>query len=238
MQLQSYSSNSIKATLVVLEQEQIQNYDLSLRDRWSLGRATDKSTPDISLKSKIAGRQHGEFFYVEDQLFYSDRGSVNGTFYNGKKISPGLSGRSNPIMINDGDILRIDYDDLSVPDVRGVWMLFVAGEIQGQWTYYSLVGKSEIIIGNDCELCDIILPRSYISSQQTKIILQGGNYFVSDCDSIKGTWLNGEKLTRTTKLQNKDYIVICDCLFLFTGNGFIYNDRVAFSNCHGLGNMP
>lgn len=97
-------------TICVRERGRAKHYSLEGRERWSLGRATPENKPDIPLKSAIAGRTHGEFLILDGQLFYVDRGSVNGTYLNEKKISGGLKGRANPVLLCDGDELRIDGD--------------------------------------------------------------------------------------------------------------------------------
>lgn len=228
MQTQPFSSNSKLTTLVILEQGEVQTINLGLQNHWTLGRTSDQSFPNIPLRSPIVSQKHGEFFYVEDQLFYVDKGSKNGTFHNGKKITPGLGGRTNPVMINNRDILRIDYEDLRTPDARGVWMLIITDSIEGNWVYYSLSDRDKTVIGRNAEVCDIVQPLPYISSQHAKITALNSNYYISDCDSLEGTWLNGKKLTSAVILKDKDYISICNCHFIFTCNsirtGLIYNN--------------
>lgn len=109
-----------KITLHVREFGKMKRFVLDERERWSLGRATAENKPDISLKSQIAGRSHGEFLLVDGQLFYIDKGSVNGTFHNGKKLAAGLRGRANPVLLSDGDVLQIDFDNLDTPDAENV----------------------------------------------------------------------------------------------------------------------
>lgn len=224
MQTQSFKQKSISTTLIILEEGQVRTVNLNSREHWTLGRESAETTPNIPLKSIIASRKHGEFFFIEDQLFYVDQGSYNGTFHNGKKITPGLGGRANPIMIDDGDVLRIDYEDLSTPDERGVWMQVISGDVDGNWVYYPLTGK-EITIGRDSRTCDIVQNLPYVSSQHAKINKLDDNYYISDCNSQGGTYLNGEKVTQPMLLRDKDSISICNCHFIFTDVGLIYNDK-------------
>ena len=114
------SSHGGKITLYVRELGRTKRFALEEREKWSLGRATPENKPDIPLKSQIAGRSHGEFLLVDGQLFYIDRGSVNGTFHNGKKLAAGLRGRANPVLVSDGDVLQIDCDNLDTPDKENV----------------------------------------------------------------------------------------------------------------------
>lgn len=113
-------------TIIIMENGKARYYGLGAQARMTIGRATAQNAPDIPLTSPIAGRNHGEFVYISNQWFYCDKGSRNGTFYNGKKINAGLNGRVRPVMLQDGDVLRIDYDDLNTPDSRGVKITFVA----------------------------------------------------------------------------------------------------------------
>lgn len=117
--------------LIVFERGEVCRIRLDSRARWTLGRETPENTPDIPLRSAIAGRTHGEFVHVGNGWFYCDGGSLNGTFYNGKKLVSGR--RVRPVRLHSGDVLRIDYSDLSTPDSRGVWMLFTTEQMLGEW---------------------------------------------------------------------------------------------------------
>lgn len=225
MQTTSFESVSSELSLVVLEQGEIKSYPLGFHEKLTIGRATPVSNPDIPLSSPIAGRSHGEFLVIEDQLFYCDKGSKNGTFYNGRKIKQGINKQINPIMLNSGDVLRIDYEDLSRPDPRGVWMLITSNAIQGEWRVLSLADREETTIGRNRLSCDIILPRSYISNKHALVTHLNGNYYVSDCGSMDGTWLNGKRIETAILLREKDCFSICDFHFIFTGDSLIYNSK-------------
>lgn len=106
--------------LVVQEAGKTRCYSLDNGEKWLLGRETPENKPDIPLKSEIAGRRHGEFLRISDQLFFVDRGSINGTFYNGEKLKKGFRGRANLKLLNDGDVLRIDCGNPDMPDPRSV----------------------------------------------------------------------------------------------------------------------
>lgn len=212
-------------SLVVLEQGKIKSYRLSFTEKLTIGRATPVSNPDIPLSSPIAGRSHGEFLMIENQLFYCDKGSKNGTFYNGNRIKQGIKKQISPIMLSSGDILRIDYEDLSRPDPRGVWMLITSNAIQGEWSVLSLADREETSIGRNSASCDIVLPRSYISNKHTLVTHLNGSYYVSDCGSMDGTWLNGKRIENATLLREKDCFLICDFHFIFTGNSLVYNSK-------------
>lgn len=225
METEQFQPASDQINLVVLEQGTVRCYGLDSRNRWTLGRVTKQNTPDIPITSPIASRKHGEFIMIDGQWFYCDQGSLNGTLYNGAKIQSGLNRRVRPIMLENGDILRIDRNEANKTDPRGVWMLFSTKSISGQWRYYPFAGKSSVRIGRYVDRCDLVQPLAYVSSVHAQITLREGDYFVSDCGSTAGTWLNGEEVRAPARLREKDRISICDCHFIFVGHGLIYNDR-------------
>lgn len=114
-----------EATLLIVDcDKKIRLCDLTKKKKWFFGRETSSVHPDIPVKSGIVSRDHGEFVCTEGQWFYIDHGGKNGTFINGEKISGGKGKRQYPVLLNDGDMLRVDYSDLSDPDGRGVFILY------------------------------------------------------------------------------------------------------------------
>lgn len=222
MKTTPYLSKTGKATLVVLEERKIRNYDLGKRHKWTFGRECPENYPDIAVYSPIVGRKHGEFLCINEEWFYIDQGSRNGTWHNGKKISLGLNGKVRPVMLNDGDILRVDADNLDTPDGRGIWIFFTTTNIAGTWENYSFLGKDKITVGRDEDCCDIVINRPYISAKHMLVTFEDGNYAVSDCGSLAGTYLNGVCVEQKKYLREKDRISICDCHFIFTGMGMLY----------------
>lgn len=209
--------------LVVLEQGQVRHYELEGKKRWAIGRTVTGNIPDIPLSSSIASRIHGEIALVDNEWFYFDLGSLNGTLYNGAKIKKGMNGRVSPVMLKSGDVLQIDRRNADKADPRGVWMLFSTESIPGEWSYYSLSGRDTTVIGRDASRCDLVQPLAYISAQHTKITCVNGKYYVMDCGSTAGTWLNGKAVNTPVHLKEKDRISLCDCHFIYTGNGLVYN---------------
>lgn len=209
------------AILVLLEMETVKSFSLNSQTQWAIGRSCPENFPDIPLQSPIAGRNQGQLQCINGQWFFVDGKSLNGTFYNGQKIVAGLNGKLQSVALSSGDILRVDNSNLATPDPRGVWMLFTEDYVNGEWVMYSL-GENTTIIGKDPSKCQIVQPLPYISSQHVKITYLNGNYYISDCNSKSGTWLNGERVKRIRKLQEKDKISLYDCFFIFTGKSLLY----------------
>ena len=225
MDTTQFLSASNQINLVVLEHGQVCCYSIGSRNRWTLGRSTERNAPDIPLTSPIVSRTHGEFVMIDGQWFYCDLGSRNGTLYNGAKIRRGLNGRVCPVMLENGDVLRIDRSKADGAGTRGVWILFSTESISGRWSYFSFAGKSSMHIGRDRAQCDLVQPLTSVSPMHARIVLREGNYYLSDCGSKLGTWLNGAQVRAPTRLREKDRISICGCHFIFTGDGLVYNDR-------------
>lgn len=233
MQTIAFSSVQSDATLVILEDGKVRSYSLKNKNNWTIGRPTDENNPDIPLYSKIAGRKHAELKGLGADWFYIDKGSINGTYYNGSKIKTGINGSITPVPLNNGDVLRIDSDNLNYPDSRGVWMLFTTDNVMGEWCNYSLNNR-EVIIGRNQKKCDIAIDLPYISEQHCKITYLKNKYYLSDCDSMAGTWLNNKKIKSATVLKEKDKISLCDKHFIFTGNSLVYTKfrKSDIKNCN------
>ena len=114
----------MKDLLIIEENSQIKEWILDGKEYCVLGRLTPGNEPDIQSDSPIVSRQHGQFIKINDQWFYTDLGSLNGTFYNGKKIKTGMNGKMKPVMLSDGDELRIDTDYINGTDLRHVIIRF------------------------------------------------------------------------------------------------------------------
>lgn len=226
MQTQRYIAQTSGASLIVLEDDQIRVFSLDARPEWTIGRyAPDvPNTPDILFTSRIVSREHGWIRNIDDQWFFVDNPkNLNGTFHNGVKVPRPKTGTKTPIMLESGDVLRIDNEDLNHVSAQGVLMLFTTATIKGTWTTYQLE-KQTTFIGRD-ESCDIVEPLPYISAKHAKISLVNGNYYLSDCNSSAGTYLNGQEVKSSTQLREKDYISLCDCSYFFLGDKLLYARR-------------
>lgn len=225
--------------LVVLERGRIRHYELEGKSRWVIGRIVTGNIPDIPLASSIASRIHGEITLVDNEWFYFDSmDNLNGTLYNGVRIKKGLNDRVCPVMLKSGDVLQIDDINANKADPRGVWMLFSTENIPGEWAYYPLSGQDTTVIGRDAARCDLVQPLAYISAQHAKITYVDGKFYVSDCGSTAGTWLNGTAVNAPVCLKEKDRISLCDCHFIYTGSGLVYNRRnMSEANTRPQGNI-
>lgn len=217
-----YIPKSTGATLIVLEQDNIRVFRLDEQESWSVGRnSREEQSPDISFDSLIVSRSHAVFRYSRGRWGYVDNPrNTNGTFLNGKKLEK--TGRL--VELKDGDILRIDNEDLEQARRDGVLMLFTTRPGRGTWSVLPLGGKKEITIGRSAD-CDLVEPLPYVSARQAKIDLVRGKYYISDCGSMSGTFLNGRAVSGSQPLREKDYISFGDCHILFLDGRLLYQKR-------------
>jgi pSer/pThr/pTyr-binding forkhead associated (FHA) protein len=66
-------------------------------------------------------------------------------------------------------------------------------------------------LGLDINLCD----DSLISSEHAKIFIDKDGYFIKDLNSVRGTYLNREKIIERTKLTYGDLITIGKTILQF-----------------------
>lgn len=77
-------------------------YALSVRRPTSLGRiaGTRKDVSYIVIPETTVGRRHATVEYKDDSFWVQDRGSVNGTFVNGRQVR-------RPLRLKHGDVIRV-----------------------------------------------------------------------------------------------------------------------------------
>jgi len=81
---------------------------------------------------------------------------------------------------------------------------FISGKYQGG--EFPLPEEGEIVIGRSSDL-DMVLVEDMVSRRHAKFIMTGGELYLQDLGSTNGSFVNGEKVTRT-KLKEGDRILI------------------------------
>ena len=123
------SSDSI--TLLLLEEQQLKAYHFKGKNRIMYGRKTLDSKPDVPSNSAAVGREHGLFMRINDTWFYCDRGSINGSYINRKKVKTGINGRMAPIILEDGAAVKVTRKENAFSPES--MLLFMTGEEEQQW---------------------------------------------------------------------------------------------------------
>lgn len=163
METMPYLAIRSAASLIVLERGFVRNYPLDAKNLWRIGRKNPETENDIELESKIVSRKHGYIQNIDGEWYYVESGSLNGTYYNGKKIAMNENSEYEAVKLSNGDILRVDSDNLENPEERGVLLIFTTEGIGNQWKTITL-RKAETVFGRNAE-CDVTIPLSYISAR-------------------------------------------------------------------------
>ena len=143
--------NKISNMLIMIENGQLSTYPLDDKLSWEVGRPSKDNSPDIKLYSATASRKHGRFENKDGVWFYIDYNGKNGTVYKGKKISQGLNGRLNPILLNDGDIFVFGGGEEAVIDAKTIWAMFTTKQYAGEWRTLDTKGYSDLIVTDETD---------------------------------------------------------------------------------------
>jgi hypothetical protein len=95
----------------------------------------------------------------------------------------------------------------SPPDTRSKKLYalkFISGKYQGG--EFPMPEEGEIVIGRSSDL-DMVLVEDMVSRRHAKFIMSAGELYLQDLGSTNGSFVNGEKVTRT-KLNEGDRILI------------------------------
>lgn len=191
-----------------------------------MGRVSSSETPEIPLKSSIASRHHGEFYEINGNYFYRDLHSTNGTYVNNRKLMPeGHNIYADHRMV-DGDVIRIDHGDLLHPHPDATLLIFSTtcpDDMVWEQVKLDPADDSEICIGRGGSNTDINLKNKLVSQNHAIFRNWNNAWFIEDCNSTNGVYLNNIRLTQPTKLNLLDVVRIADYNFIFVGNRLIYN---------------
>lgn len=100
-------------------------------------------------------------------------------------------------------------------------MLFSTEYNGVNWHVFPLINEKHYI-GRNYKECDIIMPLSYVSRVHACISHEADKYYIEDCNSMAGTWINDLRVTDKTELKEKTVISICDCRLIFSFGKIIY----------------
>ena len=222
---QYYKSAEAKpATLFVLD-AQLKPRIIKLKGHMTIGADYPGNDVDIRIMSDITSGRHGEFIYEDsdDSYYYIDNNSLNGTYINGKKLSPYNKRGSMAFRLSDGDILRIDRSNLNNPHRQSVLMVFSRSiELEDKWDVCTINKNSNITIGRD-ENCTICLDDLMASRRHALISFDNAGPVLYDTDSQNGIYVNGKLVQGNCILYNHDVIRIANTTLIIIGDRILYN---------------
>ena len=141
-----------------------------LRDPLTIGR---HPTNHIVIDIPTVSAEHAVIEYVGGQYRLTDRGSRNGTFVNGQRITA--------YDLQDGDVIRIG-------DTRGnsVSLTYYTGQARQSASFETLdlAAYDQLTIGRDAT-CDLTLPSPLVSRHQARLERSGAAHILIDLDNLQ-----------------------------------------------------
>ena len=209
-----------EARLVVIEKDVLFTAVLAAENH--IGRVSSSFQPDIPLNSPIASRRHGVISLKTDGYYYTDCGSTNGTYVNGRCCRSDESGIFS-VKLQDYDIIRITSDqDAFLPD--SVLMIFRAHGQQGEEWRELVPSRNayEIGIGRSRDH-NIALADAAVSRNHASFFRSNGNWAVIDHGSTNGVYVNNARISAPVYVFPHDCIRIAGNIFVLCDNKFWYS---------------
>ena len=181
---------------------------------------------DITILSGIVSKTHGYFDCLGDSIGICDNNSTNGIIINDVLYGAIAGDTVKKHILHDGDIIRIDAADGSRAESKGVIMIYTRQRNKGIWKSYPVAPGNNVFIGRDKDN-QISLQSLQISRRHAVVSVQGGNTFIFDNNSANGTFVNGERVIKVAKLNERDVIYIANTLLLYANGVLLYKSEVS-----------
>lgn len=207
---------------------------LLLRKQLTLiGREVDN---DIVLEDERISRHHAEIRMDHGVAVLLDYGSMNGTLINRQMVTQpiplkpedivDLGTRSYRFLLIEGPFATFDDETSRMPVAGGMnrrqtlppvgppTLVAINGELMGaRWELL----ESVTTIGRDAS-CQIRLPDSTVSRRHAQVVRQTDGYYASDVESINGTKVNVDVLTKPHRLQHGDLLHVGEVALRFVSS--------------------
>jgi len=189
------------------------------------GLSVGRENTDLIIHSSIVSRRHGVFFVNDGKCWYRDCNSRNGTYVNGAKLKKYDDNWSEPVMLQDGDILKIDRSEASESHPEAVEILF-RYSCQGDdiWKTFDFDGTEEVRLGRQNDN-DIVINNFSVSRNHALLKKFDDQWVVIDCESKNGVSLNKSQVEEYAELNKFDMIKISQTTFIFLENKLVYNEQ-------------
>ncbi len=189
-----------------------------------LGRKTDSNPVDIDMQCDFVSRQHGEFAFDNEGVYYIDTRSTNGTYYNGKKVTPGIKQ-----YLSDGDTLHIFNGNPST--TADFTCLIFSTNYPKKWesTVIEISDDvAEINIGRVGKR-NLLMNDAVVSANHASFFIAKSGWAVIDHDSTNGVYLNNTRINQPQYIRVGDCIRVANINFIYTGKTFIYQRNTVTS---------
>jgi pSer/pThr/pTyr-binding forkhead associated (FHA) protein len=165
---------------------------------WTIG-----SDPecDLVVDKPTVSRRHCRLSRSGNGYLLEDLGSSNGTFVNGEPIHTSRS-------VTRADTITLGLTALMPWPVEEAWAEPAAvtiGPELGVTTPELTFDKPSMLIGRNPD-CDLVIDRPMVSGRHARLARQGEAVLIEDLGSSNGTFVNGQRIDRNTRLTDGDLI--------------------------------
>lgn len=206
-----------RGSLIILIQGQVSTERL-MSDQNVIGRVSNNNDVHVMLDSPVVSRIHGTIFKKDNQYFYVDAGSTNGTFVDGKYYQ----GNGAAAPLSEGSVIEIR----SRNEQFGVLMIFSMFDYSRQkWNVRYLEDgmTNQVYIGRLVGPRDISIPSVQMSRQHGVFNRVNGRWVYQDLNSKNGTFINRAIVRGPVALNEKDILQVVNIKIIYTRGMLIYN---------------
>ncbi|MDR1060782.1 MAG: FHA domain-containing protein, partial [Clostridiales bacterium] len=184
---------------------------------------------DVVLDSPIASNFHGALVFEagpggsgdgDGGVYIIDKNSTNGIYVNGARVS----GKAR---LRPGDAVTFESERArqAARGEHGAVMTLNAsraGAGPGVWSSAKIGGRP-LTVGRDAS-CDIALSQASVSRLHARISAEGGRrFFIQDCGSTNGVYVNGARVSGRRELADRDAIFVGSARLVYAGGVVHYN---------------
>ncbi|MEM6269658.1 MAG: FHA domain-containing protein [Bacteroidota bacterium] len=185
-----------------------QRIELRKGENTAITLGANPTAVDVHLAHDLISRTHAQVLVDADGMVYViDQKSTNGTFLNGKRLSP-----HSPYLIDTADkvtlagkqvaSLSIETGDATPPPPS-------PPPPNGRPSLLQLLQeKKKVVVGRGKD-CDLVIDMPTISRKHAAFRLgSGGAIALTDLNSTNGTYVNGRRISGTVTVAASDVIVV------------------------------
>ena len=185
-----------------------------------LGR--DPGKCEIVIPFAWVSRVHGKFLLKGEKVFFADADSLNGTILDVDGYRRFINGNKEYCELHNGNILRIQSEQSNAGN--SVMLLYVNRNDAGVWSRISLL-KGDVTIGRDRN-SSIVLSHPGVSRCHAMIKRQEKGFVLIDHNSMNGILVNGQRIEKIRRLEEKDVIQILNSTLIYTDSTILYKSSV------------
>jgi|GEM_PF-362909 len=214
-----YASQQSNASLIIIDNTRTIRTEELTSDEITIGRLGD-----IIISSAIVSKSHGKFSRINNQYYYEDCGSLNGTLLNGVQIQEQPNKPSRRYALGNGDVLKVEIEN-SINSIENIMVIFSTQSLShNNWQFINLYQRNTpLLIGRAVPDGNLQLNSMQVSKKHAQIFSYNGGFMLQDLNSLNGICVNGKRIRGNYPLYEKDVISIGSTKIIFTNGNVIFN---------------